>query len=337
MSSRGRGAAAGYIVTRILRHYPELEATAIQNWLHHSSFASVEKRFLLILVPKAACTSLKLLLRQIGGAADLVLFRERETQRGMFVHDRANVPFPPVTALPNEAQQYLLESGDVLRVTIVRNPYSRLVSVWRSKVLLCEPGSEWVYAAVRGAPPPIQGKEPLRFEEFVGFLERESTHVRNQHWRKQVHLTFPKAINYAHLGRCEQLSETLEVMSRHLRCAEPLTLPRVNESALRPPTGYSVALAARIHALFGEDFTAFGYDPELWPSEDHDTNWDDWWAGYRPIIDQLIERNLVINRLYDDRRRLEQEKARIYRFAPARLGDKLRSMMRCPGWQRPCR
>src|SRR5262249_43473170 len=55
------------------------------------------------------------------------------------IHARDNVPLPPITALDDKDQQKLLDASDVLRFTIVRNPYSRLVSTWRTKVFLRDP------------------------------------------------------------------------------------------------------------------------------------------------------------------------------------------------------
>jgi hypothetical protein len=248
----------------------------------------------------------------------------------MFVHDRANVPFPPITTLPESVQRDLLESRDVLRFTVVRNPHARLLSAWRGKVFLCEPGADVVYRVVRGERPGIDGKQPVRFEEFVQCLETQPDRVRNGHWEKQVHLAFPAAIDYGHVGRCERLPETADVVGRHLGYAGPVPLPHVNESALQPPAPYSAELAARVHTLFAEDFSAFGYDPADWPADGDQGDWDAWLTNHRRIVDALIERNLVIGHLYRERERLTSDMAATYHWSLARVRNKVFKMAQRP-------
>jgi hypothetical protein len=191
----------GYAVARILDVYPQLNSEGVEGVLAYGSFACVERRFVYVQIPKAACTAVKRLLREVVNASPLRLFgwSARETRRSMFIHDRDNVPIPPLTALDSALQRELLESPDVLRFTIVRNPYTRLVSAWRDKVVLCEPCVEDVYAAVRGEPPPLENKTILSFGEFVSYIERAT--YWDGHWGRQVDLCFPQALSFNHVRK----------------------------------------------------------------------------------------------------------------------------------------
>src|SRR5271157_1846530 len=138
-----------YVVRRISSYYPHIDPIDISKRLRHSSFVNVGKRYLYFEVPKAACTQMKELLRLQQGAPPIQPFvgKLMETRRDMFIHARENVPLPSLVDLDNPTQREVLESNGFFRFTIVRNPYTRLVSAWKNKVVSCEPGAERVYLA----------------------------------------------------------------------------------------------------------------------------------------------------------------------------------------------
>src|SRR5437762_1753799 len=210
--------AFSYIVSRVLDNYPHLDPKQVEARLAFGSFASLDNRFVYQQIPKAACTTMKMLFRELYDSEPLKLFARflRETRRDMFIHARENIPLPPLTALEEKVQRDLLEAPDVLRFTIVRNPYTRIVSAWRDKVYLCEPSVEDVYAAVRGAAPAMGRKHPIEFAEFVSYLESRITEAWNPHWQRQVDLAFPKALAFTHVGKTEDLDATIGILRRHL-------------------------------------------------------------------------------------------------------------------------
>lgn len=316
--------AFSYVVARVLDTYPHLNPKQVEARLAYASFASMKDRFVYVEVPKAACTAMKTLMRELYGSATLQLFGplRRETDRSMFVHARENVPLPPLTALAERDQRDLLEAQDVLRFTIVRNPYARLVSAWRSKVFLCDPSVEDVHAAVRGAAPAIGRKHPIGFAEFVAYLESRLEKPWDAHWRRQVDLTFPKALAFTHVGKTENLDATSIILSRHLN-RQAMTAPRANKTFIKPAARYSEELARRVYGLYEEDFMTFGYDRESWPRDqgDHPSV-----VSVDGLIDEVIERNVIIAYLYSERERLRKEYNATYRFSLARIRNKLRRL-----------
>ena len=234
----------GYAVSRILDTYPNLDPKEVERQLGHGSFASLKDRFVYLEVPKAACTTMKSLLRQLYGSGPLRFpDSHRETRRHMFVHARNNSPLPALTTLKERDQREILEAKDVLRFIIVRNPYARLVSAWRDKVYLCEPTGLAVYTDIRGAVPTAERKIPILFPEFVSYLERTGRDKWDHHWRRQVDNAFPKALDLTHIGRTEDFVSTVEVFRRHLRRPQPIPIPRANEAAINPPPDYSEEIA----------------------------------------------------------------------------------------------
>jgi hypothetical protein len=317
-----------YAASRVLDAYPGLNKGQVEDWLANWSFVSTDDRFVFIAIPKAACTTMKLLLRELREAAPLKLFAgpNRESRRGMFIHMRENVPFPSLNALSNEDQRDLLEASDVLRFTIVRNPYTRVISAWQDKIYFCEPSVDNVYAAVRGDMPTMGRKRPIELAEFVSYVEKRERYSCNKHWREQVFLTFPNAMQFTHIGRFEDFPSTIALLSHHLGRQRSLSVARANEGSIRPLAVVTEELAQRIYALYEEDFVTFGYDAGSWPREEQSSNR----VNVERFVDEVIERNLVIAHLYSERDRLTGEMDRltrdynhVYRFSIARAKNKL--------------
>jgi sulfotransferase famil protein len=320
--------AISYTASRILDAYPHLDPMQVEERLAHGSFASVKERFVYIEVPKAACTTIRMVLRELHGSAPLKLFTEsaRETRRDMFIHSRENIPFPSLNALDQKDQRDLLEASDVLRFTVVRNPYTRLVSAWRGKVFLCESDVD-VYAAIRDSAPPLEHKDPIQFAEFVSYLETMAGGLWDEHWRKQVHLTLPKGIPFTHIGRVEDLRSTIAIFIRHLDRHEAIIAPHANETSIKPLARFTKELAERVYALYEEDFSTFGYEAESWP---RDQSVSAGVVSEERFVDEVLERNLIIAHLYSERERLMKEYNNVYRFSLARVKSKLRRVLRVP-------
>jgi Sulfotransferase family len=319
--------SSNYVVSRILDVYPRLTAGEVHARLAYGSFASVAGRFVYLEIPKAACSMMKELLRQLQSAPPLKLFvgPYRETRRDMFVHARENVPYPAITSLPESDQRDLLESEDVLRFTIVRNPYTRLVSAWRDKVILCEPSAENVYAAIRGDLPPLGKKDPVRFEEFVSFLEGGINEVWDAHWRRQVDLVFPQALSFTHIGKVECLSKTIDTLAYRIKGRGVPAIPRSHEASLHLPARYSADLAARVYSLYREDFTTFGYESGSWPRDSEELGEPA--VALDRFIDELVERNLIIAHLYRERTELTMRYHK-YRYSMSRLMQDLKRIVK---------
>ncbi len=314
----------GYAVTRILDACPGLSPGAVEKRLAYGSFAHLRDRVVYLEVPKAACTAMKMVLRDLYASTPLTLYPQmsRQTKRGMFVHARVNAPLPALTELDDVAQRELLEDNDVLRFTVVRNPYTRFVSAWRDKVYLYEPTAEDVYVAVRGVAPDVGHKQPIQFPEFVTHVERTIGATTDPHWRRQVDLTYPDAIRYSHIGKTENLPATIEMLYRRAGHEPPETMPRANGAALLAGAAYTPTLAERVHGIYAQDFLAFDYDPEAWPCDsDAQTA-----VSLDRFVDEIIERNVIITHLYDERARLAREYDDVYRFSLTRLKNTWRRM-----------
>ena len=81
-------------------------------------------------VPKVACTTIKMALQTWEGCGP-------PPERWGDVH--ASWAGPTLLAYPTAQIVEMLRSPDYLRFSLVRNPYGRLVSAWKSKLAWADP------------------------------------------------------------------------------------------------------------------------------------------------------------------------------------------------------
>ena len=302
-----------YAVGRILDHFPGLNPEEVAWRLRQSTFVSVRKRYLYFEVLKAASTQMIELLRAVENAPPMKVFvdGQQETRRDQFIHARQNVPLRSLAHLDDKTQRDVLESPDFLRITVVRNPYTRLVSAWRNKVFLCEPQGIDVYLQIKGGMPGLHQKSLVSFKEFVDYLESEcDLSTCDPHWRRQVDHTFFPALNFSFVAKVEQLEEGLRPLARHLGLSESLIADGKNESLPVAIASYSRELAEKVYSLYKPDFEILGYDRNTWAASQQNASRQPMNGNVsisdEKLIDEIIERNLIILNLYQERDRLQK-------------------------------
>ena len=300
-----------YAVRVILDHYPHLDAGEVARRLRNHTYVSMPRRYFYFQVPKVATTAMKTLLHKVENSPPMRLFAMDEwvSRRDKFIHDRTNMPLPSLADLDDAQQKEVLESPDFLRMTIVRNPYDRMVSAWRGTVRLCEPASAHIYLAVRGQLPDPGGKSLMSFSEFLDYVEQKcDLRTCNGHWRRQVDHHFLKAMNFSHIGKVERLPETLRRFQEHLGAREPLEAHAKNVSR-SGSVDLTEALAEKIYSLYREDFEAFGYDKNEWadPLAHGEQPRKNGMVPEEIFDDEIVERNIILYHLYEERDRLRDQ------------------------------
>jgi hypothetical protein len=300
-----------YAVERVLGHFPHLKPEYVVRRLRQSTFVSLDKRYMYVEVPKAACTQMKELLRTVEGAPPISVFAggARETRRDMFVHSRSNVPLPSLAELDDKTQREILEASDFLRMTVVRNPYTRLTSAWRNKIRLCEPATRDVYTHIKGRLPDFRKKSVVSFPEFVEYLASEcDLRACDGHWRRQVDHTFFPALNFSLVARVERFGEGLRAFELHLGLSQLPVAAERNVSVVYDAP-YTKELADRVYSLYRSDFQVLGYDRNSWLASKTNggTLSRNAVVPEETFDDEIIERNLIIASLYEERDHLQAQ------------------------------
>ena len=251
----------------------------------------------------------------------------------MFVHARENVPLTSLVDLDDAVQKEVLESPDFLRFTFVRNPYTRLVSAWKDKVMLCEPDYQQVYLDIRHRLPEFEKKSLIAFAEFIDYIENQSdVRTCDPHWRQQVDHLFFSAFNFSYVGKIENMGEGLQRFERHLGLSQPLAAGAKNVSVSRRASAYDPCLADKVYSLYERDFKILGYERDAWPRGKQD-------AGEGPqkavvpeerFNEEIVERNIMIGLLYQERARLRADLYKLQQFHLHTLANLLLEFPKLP-------
>jgi len=214
--------------------------------------------------PKTGCSSLKSALVELETRG---LESSPDYYDGKVLHDRDRSPLRRLTDLKLGAPLSALASRGYRFVTFVRNPYARLLSCYRDKILHNGPQKRQV---LRGLGFPADDlTRPVSFEEFVRAVARESDYAMDVHWRPQTSQIFFEALNYSFIGRFENYQEDFEALFGHLGIpAEDIPVARHlnrTKGGLRELCGefYTGDIQATVYERYKKDFDNFGYSPEL--------------------------------------------------------------------------
>lgn len=266
--------------------------------LGYGSYVSHRHRYLYVETPKAACTRLKMLIHELEALPPIKpsLTGPVQTKYYMYIHARYAFKMPSLASLPEEEAASVLAGDGYFRFCFVRNPYSRLVSVWRNKVYLVEPRFEGVYRRARELYPECFEGRFLRFDGFVRFLcDARNSAYGNPHWALQTSLLFPGAINYDFIGRVESFDDDLAVVEREIGVSFDRRegQDRSNASGAADwRSYYDESLADAVYALYRQDFEAFGYERDSW-------------KGGKPLAPKSAEERFLENEIFERNRMID--------------------------------
>jgi hypothetical protein len=230
--------------------------------------ASPAHKYLYVAVPKAACTKIKLTLHQLEGYLPL--------EPGSLVHDRNHPGYtfvPRLTDFTNAEAIEILTSPEWFRFCFVRNPYYRLFSAYKSKMLnYGDPVHQSVRDEIRlNYGYPLRDGRPagmVAFRDFVSYVENKADQDRDHHWRSQCAIVMPAMIKYDFIGRMESFVQDFgQVLTRLNASAEimlAISEPVNPTTQIYHAAAYDRELASRVYAMYREDFEHFGYDQDSW-------------------------------------------------------------------------
>lgn len=288
----------------VAAHARGLDPAFVLSRMRHTTFVSRRHGYVYVSIPKAACTKIKHLIAAVEGAPLNIGEKPylRETRLAMLVHQRLYMDVPTVLDLsPEEVADFVSGTSKFFTFAVVRNPFSRLVSIYENKVRLREPGyrraGELWGAAKEG--------DDIR-AAFSGFIREGVDYFKNRigdhHFVEQNRLLMPGLIPYSRLFRVEQFGEfeaSFIALLRSNGYEGPLGPAEHNRSRYPNWRHYYVEnTAALVAEMYKNDFDALGYDTNSWRIEGEAaelcTTADE--AYWRRAI---IERNEMIDYLHN--------------------------------------
>lgn len=242
-----------------------VRAAASDDVWHYHSRVSTQHRYIAVAVPKVACTTIKRTLHELEGLP--------RTERLVFDHE-AGEQMRLARFGPKKVAGWLT-SSDWFKFTFVRNPYDRLLSAWKSKIL--DPRDQQ-YAPVRDrirhafGYPARDDAPVVAFGDFVRFVTSKADPAMSAdgHWERQTIVGRHDLIPYDFVGRFESFGNDLGTVLGRL--AAPASVRALAEEVTNPSSdipmaaAYDSELAAIVYDYYRDDFDAFGYERESWLS-----------------------------------------------------------------------
>ncbi|MBO6816354.1 MAG: sulfotransferase family protein [Rhizobiaceae bacterium] len=227
-----------------------------------------ERKFIFAYVPKVACTNWKSLMRYMAGYDDWL--------DNKLAHDKVNGGLRYLD-FGNPSDYALLKDPGIKKYTMVRDPYSRVLSAYLNKIEnRLPPQAETddedhfrkVVRDIDGFRIDKLGSEAypeITLEVFLLWLQAgESWFTKDEHWAPQSTLLQQPEIEFDYVGRFETLPEDAPLILHAMGCSKDF--PTQNEVNFAPTDANSkVSLyfmpetVALVDEIFANDFRLFRF------------------------------------------------------------------------------
>ena len=227
-------------------------------WLR-SNRVSSQHEYVAFMAAKVACSTIKLALHQFE-TPDVAV------ENGWDIHfDHA---VPSLADHAPEAVVEMLSSPEWFRFCIVRNPYDRLASAWKDKLLSDkDPGYAWLRDEIRKAFG-VGADAPIPFRVSVDCLVANEAMATDPHWAPMTATMRPDIVEFDAVGRFENFEEDFADILRRIGAPSAVvsmaavvtnTTPSIPLKVL-----YDDAVAQRVYEHYGADFETLGYAEDSW-------------------------------------------------------------------------
>lgn len=225
---------------------------------------NISDRFRYVYVdnPKTGCSSLKsaMIELELSGLDsgidpfDHALVHRVATAKG-------TSPLLRITDLKASNPISALVDGGYKFVTFIRNPYTRLVSGYKDKILKNQNQKLHILKAL--GIPADQIDHQITFDAFIEAIARQSDQQMDPHWRPQSTQTLQGIIKYDFIGRFENFDSDFSHTFKALGIPNdlvPLSRHMNKTGSEAAPLEISKKTQNLILERFRVDFEGFGYD-----------------------------------------------------------------------------
>lgn len=230
-------------------------------------------KILYLAIPKAACTTIKLMLATAEGthrpdlASRLAVMHVSHAQT--IHHPRVN-GLAVLADLPSREQRDILESSDWLRIASVRDPVSRIYSAWENRIFMrAHRRTTTLIELAHDVLTNDRIDIAASFAHFAKVLGANADpFMADHHFQPQAHLVRPDLVNYNRLVRVDQpgqIDDFARVVSE--RSGRSITAERLNEGlGISVERVCDVHTANRLMATYAADYGTFGFERRTWPA-----------------------------------------------------------------------
>ena len=217
-----------------------------------------------IAVQKAGCTSIRAAIGRDANGGKAV----------GNVHSAEHSGIPGIREFGVSKFRQLLADEEVFVFTFVRNPFSRITSLYTDKIGPVPLGENNPFmnglrrSLKKSALRNLDQNAPMPFEDYVEHV-CETCHKRvNLHWNLMSDIIPNDLVRIDHVGKLESfeadMQPVLDRMHHRKPARQDLSKPRnVSRNELKKTVVWDSASVEKVIAAYSRDFERFSYAPEL--------------------------------------------------------------------------
>jgi hypothetical protein len=182
------------------------------------------------------------------------------------IHDRQSSPLLSPFQLPDDLMEEVFTSSKYYRFSIVRNPYSRLLSCYLDRIVPADSAPYRQLMLLMGKPIGTL----VSFAEFIEAVCKQMPYDQNNHWRLQTSEIGTSAIEYDFVGKQENFAADMATVWQHIAPSRILPnfttenkAPSITSANERLNQYYTPELIEMVKEAYSDDFKTFGYSPDL--------------------------------------------------------------------------
>jgi len=184
------------------------------------------------------------------------------------VHVRDSSPILQLSSMPVEKQIECLLENVLYKFTFVRDPYSRLLSAFLSKIEKPLPAKAEILAIIKGVDRSAIDdlSEHVDFATFVDIVCSQSSVSMNPHWKSQLDQILFNKINYTFIGKFENFRTDIKSVCARLFPGESYSFSHSanrTDSDAKLMRYYTRDLSDKVYRHFYDDFHAFEYQQHV--------------------------------------------------------------------------
>lgn len=213
-------------------------------------------------VPKVACTTLKYLLQSLEMEAAGKSARPFDRP---LVHSRGKSNLPQLVKMsPDELSDVIIGESHT-RFAIVRDPFTRTLSCYLSKIARPMPQRREILALQQGvdvAKIKDDGRQ-IGFLEFLDTIAKQKVASMDIHWKPQVDLLMLGLVSYDFIGRYERFGDCLGYLKKQYFPDTKIAVPHATNatnSTQRLGQYYDDRCIEMVQSIYKDDFAILGYD-----------------------------------------------------------------------------